>query len=389
MPNPPSAIATMLCRPNPTPSATNPAANRSRARFHMPLRGTLMVPEDMTAMLGMLIVLLGVISTRRSIVSCPKVSISAANPFAETPALLPRTHALRRQRILAWKAGTTGAAVRACERWRACDNAGAAVLHRLEDFVTSSSDRCVFRFAPSPNGEMHLGHALSALIGYARAQACGGRFLLRIEDIDGGRSRPQFVAQIFADLAWLGIAWEEPVVLQSQRMPAYRAAAPAARGRWAVSIPALPRAPRSRRRLPAARSTPMARRSIPGLFRGRDRAEIARRQAARGEPFALRIDMGAAIAAAAGKLGGAPLVFTELGEDGAARVVEASPERWGDAVIVRKDVATSYHLAVVVDDAWQGVTHVTAGATSTRRPTCTGCCRCCSTCRRRSTTTIA
>ncbi len=83
----------------------------------------------------------------------------------------------------------------------------------------------VFRFAPSPNGEMHLGHALSALIGFERAKAMGGRFLVRIEDIDHGRSRPQFVAGIFTDLAWLGIAWEEPVIFQSQRMPAYRTAA--------------------------------------------------------------------------------------------------------------------------------------------------------------------
>src|SRR6478735_2773450 len=85
--------------------------------------------------------------------------------------------------------------------------------------------RPVFRFAPSPNGELHLGHALSALIGHARARACGGRFLLRIEDIDTGRSRQQFVAGIFADLAWLGITWEEPVVFQSQRLSAYRTAA--------------------------------------------------------------------------------------------------------------------------------------------------------------------
>jgi glutamyl-Q tRNA(Asp) synthetase len=98
----------------------------------------------------------------------------------------------------------------------------------------------------------------------------------------------------------------------------------------------------------------------PGLYRGRDQLEIARRQAA-GEPFALRIDMGSAVAAAATKLGGAQLAFTEFGEDGVARMIEANPERWGDAVIVRKDVATSYHLAVVVDDAWQGVTHVTRG----------------------------
>ena len=83
----------------------------------------------------------------------------------------------------------------------------------------------VFRFAPSPNGELHLGHALSALVGYEQARAAGGRFLLRIEDIDLGRTRPEFVAGIFEDLRWLGLEWEEPVLLQSHRMHAYRAAA--------------------------------------------------------------------------------------------------------------------------------------------------------------------
>src|SRR5438270_599894 len=91
--------------------------------------------------------------------------------------------------------------------------------------ISPTMPQPVFRFAPSPNGELHLGHALSALIGYERARTCGGRFLLRIEDIDMGRSRPQFVAGIFANLAWLGIVWEEPVVFQSQRLSAYRAAA--------------------------------------------------------------------------------------------------------------------------------------------------------------------
>jgi len=225
--------------------------------------------------------------------------------------------------------------------------------------VTDTSAPNVLRFAPSPNGEMHLGHALSALIGYERAQACGGRFLVRIEDIDGGRSRPRFTAQIFEDLAWLGIAWEEPVVLQSQRMPAYRAAA---RRLEAMGLVYPCFATRAEIDAAAARGPvdPDGAPLYPGLFRGSDPAEIARRQAA-GEPFALRIDMAAAVAATAAKLGGAPLAFTELGEDGVARLAEARPERWGDAVIVRKDVATSYHLAVVVDDAWQGVTHVTRG----------------------------
>src|SRR5262245_56878259 len=95
-------------------------------------------------------------------------------------------------------------------------------------FDASSGDmhpRPVFRFAPSPNGELHLGHALSALIGFERAQALGGRFLLRLEDIDSGRTRAKFIAGIFADLRWLGLSWTEPVLRQSQRMAAYAAAA--------------------------------------------------------------------------------------------------------------------------------------------------------------------
>ena len=217
----------------------------------------------------------------------------------------------------------------------------------------------VFRFAPSPNGEMHLGHALSALIGYERAQMLGGRFLVRIEDIDTGRSRAQFVAGIFADLAWLGIAWEEPVVFQSQRMPAYGAAA-----RRLEEMGLLYPCFATRAEIEAAAAggpaDPDGAPLYPGLFRGRDAREVARRKAA-GEPFALRIDMGAAISVAAARLGGAPLVFTEHDEDGRPQEIAARPERWGDAVIVRKDVPASYHLAVVVDDAWQGVTHVTRG----------------------------
>jgi glutamyl-Q tRNA(Asp) synthetase len=225
--------------------------------------------------------------------------------------------------------------------------------------VSSRPAPSVFRFAPSPNGEMHLGHALSALIGYERAQMLGGRFLVRIEDIDIGRSRPQFVAGIFADLAWLGIAWEEPVVFQSQRMPAYGAAA-----RRLEEMGLLYPCFATRAEIEAAAAggpaDPDGAPLYPGLFRGRDAREVARRKAA-GEPFALRIDMGAAVSVVAARLGGAPLVFTELDEDGRPQEIAARPQRWGDAVIVRKDVPASYHLAVVVDDAWQGVTHVTRG----------------------------
>jgi glutamyl-Q tRNA(Asp) synthetase len=218
----------------------------------------------------------------------------------------------------------------------------------------------VFRFAPSPNGELHLGHALSALIGYERARSYDGRFLLRIEDIDTGRSRPQFVAGILADLAWLGIGWEEPVVIQSQRLPAYRAAAARLEGMGLVYPCFATRAEIESAVAAGGARDPDGAPLYPGLYKGRDAGETARRRAAE-EAFALRIDMEAAIALATARLGGAPLEFTELGEDGTPRIIEARPARWGDAVIVRKDTPASYHLAVVVDDAWQGVTHVTRG----------------------------
>jgi glutamyl-Q tRNA(Asp) synthetase len=220
------------------------------------------------------------------------------------------------------------------------------------------SDRPVFRFAPSPNGELHLGHALSALVGYERAQGAIGRFLLRIEDIDVARTRPEFVDGIFEDLRWLGLTWEEPVLFQSTHMDAYRAAA-ARLEQMGLLYPCFA----TRSEIEAAAtgaSDPDGAPIYPGLWKGRSKAEAAEQRAA-GAPFALRIDMAAACRAAAARLSGAPLTFVELAEDGTPTTIEARPERWGDAVIVRKDVPTSYHLAVVVDDAWQGVTHVTRG----------------------------
>jgi glutamyl-Q tRNA(Asp) synthetase len=220
-------------------------------------------------------------------------------------------------------------------------------------------DRPVFRFAPSPNGELHLGHALSALVGHEQAKAAGGRFLVRIEDIDAGRSRPEFVAGILDDLAWLGLQWEEPVLLQSTRMQAYRAAA-----QRLEIMGLLYRCFATRSEIEAAadgsRRDPDGAPLYPGLWRCRAERDIADVMAA-ARRYALRIDIAAARRAAAAMLAGRPLAFAELGDDGARQRVEARPERWGDAVIVRKDVPTSYHLAVVVDDAWQGVTHVTRG----------------------------
>ena len=221
--------------------------------------------------------------------------------------------------------------------------------------------RPVFRFAPSPNGELHLGHALSALIGYEQARAAGGRFLLRIEDIDAARTRPEYVAGILEDLRWLGIEWEEPVLHQSTRMDAYKAAAErlAAQGLLYCCFA-------TRTEIEAAAGgaavDPDGAPLYPGLWKGRSERDQAAALAS-GRPYALRLDMAAAQRAAAGLLGGRPLTFQELGdgEGGPAQTIVARPERWGDAVIVRKDVPASYHLAVVVDDAFQGVTHVTRG----------------------------
>jgi glutamyl-Q tRNA(Asp) synthetase len=221
--------------------------------------------------------------------------------------------------------------------------------------------RPVFRFAPSPNGYLHLGHALSALTGFDMARRMGGRFLVRIEDIDLSRARPVYVQAIFEDLAWLGIQWEEPVLRQSEHFPVYRAAA----GRLA-ELGLLYRCWATRSEL--ARAAADMRAGVdpdgaPLVWRSRHllSPEEERRRLERGDPFVLRLDMQAAIRLAHQRLGNACLSFTELAADGSARSITAHPELWGDVVIARKDVPTSYHLSVVVDDARQGVTHVTRG----------------------------
>jgi glutamyl-Q tRNA(Asp) synthetase len=207
----------------------------------------------------------------------------------------------------------------------------------------------VFRFAPSPNGHLHLGHALSALLNHDMARAAGGRFLLRIEDIDASRCRPEFEAAILEDLAWLGLAWEEPVRRQSEHLDAYRAALgrlgglvyPSFESRGEIARLAVERGPDWPRDPDGA---PL----YPGRARDVAPEERARRMEA--EPYALRLDMAAALA----RVG--PLRWRE-GEGSVA----AQPEAWGDVVLARKDIPTSYHLSVVVDDALQGITHVVRG----------------------------
>jgi glutamyl-Q tRNA(Asp) synthetase len=219
----------------------------------------------------------------------------------------------------------------------------------------------VLRFAPSPNGPLHLGHALSALTSWAWARRLGGRFLVRIEDIEAERSSEEHIEGIIRDLAWLGVPWEEPALRQSQHLARYEAAA-ARLAELDLLYPCFA----SRREIAEASAALGVQRDpdgaplYPGLHRGMPPEEVtARRQ--RGEPYVMRLDMTRAIALAAERLGGAPLDFTELEESGTSQRVRCEPARWGDIVIQRKDVPTSYHLSVVVDDTWQGITHVTRG----------------------------
>jgi glutamyl-Q tRNA(Asp) synthetase len=208
----------------------------------------------------------------------------------------------------------------------------------------------VFRFAPSPNGELHLGHAYSALLDFETARRAGGRFLLRIEDIDRTRCRPEYEAGIYRDLGWLGIAWEEPVRRQSEHFADYAAALrkleaiglvyPAFLSRTEIGALARGRDPDG---------APL----YPGIDRDLDPDEAARRIAA-GAPYAMRLRMDEA-AERAGALS-----WTETGEAGTV-TVDADPRSWGDVVLARKETPTSYHLSVVVDDAMQGVTHVVRG----------------------------
>lgn len=223
------------------------------------------------------------------------------------------------------------------------------------------SPRPILRFAPSPNGELHLGHALSALVGFYLARRLGGRFLLRIEDIDITRCREEYVTQIYEDLAWLGITWEEPVLRQSLHFTTYSAASDTLL-KLGLLYPCF--ATRSEiaeaTKTQAAATDPDGSPLYPSLHKTLPKEEIAARLT-RNEPFALRIDMERALDALERMTGKRHVTFTELDEAGRLEVIEMDPADWGDTVLVRKDVPTSYHVAVTVDDARQGVTHVTRG----------------------------
>jgi glutamyl-Q tRNA(Asp) synthetase len=225
-----------------------------------------------------------------------------------------------------------------------------------------AAERRVFRFAPSPNGYLHRGHALSALLNARAAEATGGRFLLRIEDIDRTRARPEFETAIYEDLAWLGLTWEEPVLRQSDRFDAYRAAL-AELEKLGLLYPAF----MSRTDIQAhvdrekASGAPWPRDPdgaplYPGAERGWSTAKC-KAKIASGRPYALRLDMASALA------GLPPLAWKEEDDSrpGLSITVPADPAAWGDVILARKEVPASYHLAVVVDDAFQNVTDVVRG----------------------------
>jgi glutamyl-Q tRNA(Asp) synthetase len=219
----------------------------------------------------------------------------------------------------------------------------------------------VFRFAPSPNGYLHLGHALSALLNFDSARRADGRFLLRIEDIDATRCRPEFETAIYEDLAWLGIAWETPVRRQSEHLSEYRDAVeklaaeglvyPSFESRGEIAGLVAQREveapwPRDPDGTPLY---PGAAKSLP--------ADQRARLLVSGALYALRLDMAAARACAG------DLTWLEHGDgpDGETGRVAARPQAWGDVILARKEAPTSYHLSVVIDDARQGVTEVVRG----------------------------
>lgn len=219
----------------------------------------------------------------------------------------------------------------------------------------------VFRFAPSPNGHLHLGHAYSALLNFDLARQAGGRLLLRIEDIDITRCRPDFEQAIYEDLEWLGIAWETPVRRQSDHLDAYIAASDrlAAMGLLYPSfesraeIARLVAGEEAKGRWPR---DPDGAPLYPGTAKSLSADEVAALKRS-GAPMALRLDMVAAI----GRVGTLSWQEHGCGPDGETGEVAACPEAWGDVILARKEVPTSYHLSVVIDDALQGVTDVVRG----------------------------
>ena len=207
----------------------------------------------------------------------------------------------------------------------------------------------VSRFAPSPTGRLHLGHAFSALLAHDFARTRGGSFLLRIEDIDPGRTREEHVAGILDDLRWLGLSWDGPVVRQSERLALYADALERLKAQGLL-YPCFCTRSAITAEIAASVAAPHGPDGpvYPGICRGLSAA--ARRERVVREPHAWRLDVARA-AAAVGALS-----WRDHGE-----IVAAEPARFGDVVLARKDAPTSYHLAVTVDDAAQGVTDIVRG----------------------------
>jgi glutamyl-Q tRNA(Asp) synthetase len=219
----------------------------------------------------------------------------------------------------------------------------------------------VFRFAPSPNGYLHLGHAYSALLNFDCARESGGRLLLRIEDIDAARCRPEFEAAIDQDLGWLGIGWETPVRRQSEHFSEYREAIEKLAAMGLIYPSFESRAEIARLLAQREANAPWPRDPdgaplYPGVAKTLS-ADARARLFESGAAYALRLDMAAARARAG------DLTWIERGEgpERETGAVAARPEAWGDVILARKETPTSYHLSVVIDDALQGVTEVVRG----------------------------
>ena len=212
--------------------------------------------------------------------------------------------------------------------------------------------RFATRFAPSPTGHLHRGHAFSALTAADAARAVGGRFVLRIEDIDATRSRPEFEASILEDLAWLGLSWEQPVRRQSEHLAEYHRAIDMLRDKGLVY-----RCFRTRKELDIGRAPHGPAVPFTGAPLPPDE-EAARLE--RGAAFAWRLSLDAARSALGG-FENLAVVEEGAGPDGETGLIAARPDLAGDIVLARKDVGVAYHLAVVLDDALQGITHVIRG----------------------------
>jgi glutamyl-Q tRNA(Asp) synthetase len=254
--------------------------------------------------------------------------------------------------------------------------------------MTLPFDPLVFRFAPSPNGELHLGHALSAILNFDMACEAGGRLLLRIEDIDPARCRPEYEARIYDDLHWLGLDWEEPVRRQAEHIAEYRAALEGLKARGLVYPAFLSRAEVKahvtdyERNCGRWKYDPEGTPHYPTFERGLD-PEAAAARIARGDRHMWRLNMEKAVGAAQaslfpqsgrrrpegpdervreapGSFTTAPLTWLET-NTGTPHPTPANPAIWGDVVLWRWDAPSSYHLSVVLDDALQGVTHVVRG----------------------------